>query len=741
MPVMDPDRHKDLGEMYSPDDQGEYTSLDETPQFLLQGLSDTLADIGEETGKTSMEEYALLLEVTMADCPGRPHPPAFSWNVGMVMHILKSDPVLRELEHVQVDSPGTAYLFFYDKQSCQGLEQGATDAIQTNVEEAFLKWISCSAHFNVSLLPLTEAWWQSVAASDHRRLRSWAENPAYNAPVGVARESDSSSQLVGSAPQQDGRTSGIEERTEARPTGCTGAVNPRGRPPRTQCTIVCGGGLPPSSPDRGAPDSNGYSTVNKTVGHWHRHRGHRGSRERKRLAPVRLDMPIFKLTNLGAEVTYTLWHFNVDAFLEQYDEASMHPHIFASFRGYLGKWAYMLDEGKDISVQDLLMHMERTFGNKRDYDAMINTLYEVQQRDDEMVEEYMLCIHEAVTVICRAYPDHLMDRGQDLKKDCFYHGLCPYLHDTLSFAMVELPEREQACPTFDTLYTLAKKLEAGQLVHACRYTPSFEVYRDKHRCYIMLTGWVAALEEEGSTLSNQVTGEDSESEVEVVGGISVCLAQAMSRYQQEEQQCFMCGSLGHFTQDCPHCEAFRRWHQNQTGSKGAGENGAPVPEAMSSRPEVNVRIIGQVQNPWLEAGGPTAHWLGPEMLVGLTVEGRNFTALADSGSQVNTITPTLVQQYRFPVLPLEDLVDYPVNLLGLGGMHTSPLRFVILRIQVQGIAGYDEDAVFLVVPNESDFGRRVPLVMGTCTISRLINVICESEIDNLATPLSTARLV
>ena len=82
MPVMDPDRSEDLGEMYSPDNQGEYTSLDETPRFSLQGLSDALADVGEETGKTSMEEYALMLEVTMADHPGRPHPPTFSWNAG-----------------------------------------------------------------------------------------------------------------------------------------------------------------------------------------------------------------------------------------------------------------------------------------------------------------------------------------------------------------------------------------------------------------------------------------------------------------------------------------------------------------------------------------------------------------------------------------------------------------------------------------------------------------------------------
>ena len=87
-------------------------------------------------------------------------------------------------------------------------------------------------------------------------------------------------------------------------------------------------------------------------------------------------MPIFKLTDPGAEVMYTLWRFDVDAFLEQYDEASMHPHIFTSLRRYPRKWACTLDEGKDISVWDLLMHMEKTFGNMHNYDAMIWTLYE-----------------------------------------------------------------------------------------------------------------------------------------------------------------------------------------------------------------------------------------------------------------------------------------------------------------------------------------------------------------------------
>ena len=244
---------------------------------------------------------------------------------------------------------------------------------------------------------------------------------------------------------------------------------------QAQCPTVGGGGSPPSLPDRGVLDSDGYPTASEYVDHRQRCGVCQGGREKNWLAPARLDMLIFKSTDLGAEFTYTYWQFDMDAFLEQYDKASMHPHIFASLHWYPGKWAHTLDEGKDVSVQDLLMHMENTFSNKCDYDAMIRTLYEVQQREDKMVEEYMLCRHNAVMVICCMYPEHLLDRGRDLKKDRFYLGLCPYLHDALSFVMAELPKREQAHPTFDTLYMLMKKLKAGQLAHMHRYAPSSDV--------------------------------------------------------------------------------------------------------------------------------------------------------------------------------------------------------------------------------------------------------------------------
>ena len=152
---------------------------------------------------------------------------------------------------------------------------------------------------------------------------------------------------------------------------------------------------------------------------------------------------------------------------------------------------------------------------------------------------------------------------------------------------------------------------------------------------------------------------------------------------------------------------------------------------------MNVCVIGQIQDLLLEVGGPTAHWIRPDTLVELLIEGRNVNDLADHGSQVNTITPAFVQHYGFPVLLLEDLVDHPLNLVGLARKCTSPLRFIILHMQ---IVGYDEDIVFFMVPDESEFGCRVPLVIGTCTIGRIINVIWESEIDHLSMPWATARM-
>ena len=52
---------------------------------------------------------------------------------------------------------------------------------------------------------------------------------------------------------------------------------------------------------------------------------------------------------------------------------------------------------------------------------------------------------------------------------------------------------------------------------------------------------------------------------------------------------------------------------------------------------------------------------------------------------------------------------------------------------MEGIQGYDEDQIALVIPDLSNFAVRVPLILGTPTIACIINVMKEREIDALAT--------
>ena len=95
----------------------------------------------------------------------------------------------------------------------------------------------------------------------------------------------------------------------------------------------------------------------------------------------------------------------------------------------------------------------------------------------------------------------------------------------------------------------------------------------------------------------------------------------------------------------------------------------------------------------------------------LEVEGWGINALADSGNHVKMVMPSFVCQHKFPVLLLGDLVDHPLNLIGLGGTRMWPMGFIILRVQVCKIAGYEKDVIFLVIPDEFNSPGRCPICM------------------------------
>ena len=225
----------------------------------------------------------------------------------MVLHVLKGDPALRDLEHEHLDSPGMVYLFFSDKQGHRGLTSDTTQALWMHVAEVFSEWISSSAYFVIIPLPLVEGWWQPVAALDRHCHRSRVEYPDHPVPNLISSKSDSMPLLVGSA-LPSAAWMGQTEETGGGHTPKVPTSWPRGRPPKT-CPVKDGtGNSLPSSPERDGTDSDRYSMENEAQSTHHHRRRWCGENW---LAPACLDMLIFKSTDPNMDVMYTLWRFDV----------------------------------------------------------------------------------------------------------------------------------------------------------------------------------------------------------------------------------------------------------------------------------------------------------------------------------------------------------------------------------------------------------------------------------------------
>ena len=101
--------------------------------------------------------------------------------------------------------------------------------------------------------------------------------------------------------------------------------------------------------------------------------------------------------------------------------------------------------------------------------------------------------------------------------------------------MADLPEREQADTSFDTMYTLARKMEANQPSHSQRAAAgSMDAYHEKYRRYPTPTGRVAMLEDEDLFPPDPNVLELESPEVDPIEGLNLCMTQAMYHFQCEE---------------------------------------------------------------------------------------------------------------------------------------------------------------------------------------------------------------
>ena len=55
------------------------------------------------------------------------------------------------------------------------------------------------------------------------------------------------------------------------------------------------------------------------------------------------------------------------------------------------------------------------------------------------------------------------------------------------------------------------------------------------------------------------------------------------------------------------------------------------------------------------------------------------------------------------------------------------MAYIIIWVQVDGVQGYDEDQIALVIPDLSHFMAWIPMILGAPMISHIMNIIKERD--------------
>ena len=139
---------------------------------------------------------------------------------------------------------------------------------------------------------------------------------------------------------------------------------------------------------------------------------------------------------------------------------------------------------------------------------------------------------------------------------------------------------------------------------------------------------------------------------------------------------------------------------------------------------------------------PYCWFIGPKNLGEVLIDGELMTCLLDNGAQINFVTPAYARKRSMDIMSLDHLAQEIGGqippIAGIGGIMVEPKGFVMMNVQVPCVKGYNEDQIAIVMeePGLKDF----QVILGTATIYRVMEVIKESEISELAIPWVSSRL-
>ena len=139
---------------------------------------------------------------------------------------------------------------------------------------------------------------------------------------------------------------------------------------------------------------------------------------------------------------------------------------------------------------------------------------------------------------------------------------------------------------------------------------------------------------------------------------------------------------------------------------------------------------------------PYCQFISPKNLGEALIDRELVTCLLDNGAQLNCITPAYAHNWGMDIMSLESLAQEVGRkippIASIGGIMVNPEGFIMINVQIPCVKGYNEDQIAIMM---DDLGLKdCPVILGMPTIFRVMEVIKESKISELAVPWASSRV-
>ena len=140
----------------------------------------------------------------------------------------------------------------------------------------------------------------------------------------------------------------------------------------------------------------------------------------------------------------------------------------------------------------------------------------------------------------------------------------------------------------------------------------------------------------------------------------------------------------------------------------------------------NVNLLCETHCPHLNLD-PLDRLIGEANETSVIIQGKEQTALIDSGAVISQITMSLTQELELVVKELRTILP----LEGCAGIKVPYLGYVEAKLEIPGMPSFSEDCLFLVLPDHT-YGYRVPVTIGTLHIDMIMEQATSEELQEMS---------